>query len=135
MDIFFTDPTDIPLPPEEVRIRHFRAEPWPDKRRVRIYLEITPFQKSPNSEIEIRDADGNEVASLTIIETINPKMEMTIHLRGGEPAGFYTASAMVYYYEAEEQSASVKGGTADVPLPPLPSKVKLVDQAETSFQI
>jgi len=135
MDIFFTDPTDIPLPPEEVRIRHFRAEPWPDKRRVRIYLEITPFQKGPNSEIEIRDADGNEVASLTIIETINPKMDLTIHIRGGEPAGSYTASAMVYYYEAEELTSSAEGSTAEVPLPPLPSKIKLVDQAETTFQI
>jgi hypothetical protein len=135
MDIFFTDPTDIPLPPEEVRIRHFHAEPWPDKRRVRIYLEITPFQKGPNSEIEIRDADGNKVASLTIIETINSKMDMTVHLRVGESAGFYTASAMVYYYEAEELTASAEEGTADTQLPPLPSKVKLVDQAETTFQI
>jgi hypothetical protein len=135
MDIFFTDPTDIPLPPEEVRIRHFRAEPWPDKRRVRITLEITPFQKGPNSEIEIRDAEGNEVASLTIIETINPKMDMTVHLRVAEPAGSYTASATVYYYEAEEKTESAKGGAAEAPLPTLPSKVKLVDQAETTFQI
>ena len=135
MDIFFTDPTDIPLPPEEVRIRHFRAEPWPDKRRVRIYLEVTPFQKGPNSEIEIRDADGNEVARLTIIETINTKMDLTIHLRGGEPSGFYTASAMVYYYEAEELTSSAEGSTAEAPLPPLPSKIKLVDQVETTFQI
>ena len=135
MDIFFTDPTDIPLPPAEVRIRHLRAEPWPDKRRVRVYLEVTPFQKGPNSEIEIRDADGNEVASLTIIETINPKMEMTIHLRGDAPAGIYTASATVYYYEAEELTASTEDGGGDAPLPPLPSKIKLVDQSETTFQI
>lgn len=135
MDIFFTDPTDIPLPPEEVRIRHFRAEPWPDKRRVQVYLEITPFQKGPNSEIEIRNADGDEVASLTIIESINPKIDVTIHLRGGEPAGVYTASAMVYYYEAEELTSSAKGSAEDAPLPPLPSKIKRVDQAETTFQI
>src|SRR5512139_2447106 len=117
MDIFFTDPTDIPLPPGEVRIRSFRAEPWPDKRRVRVLLELTPFQKGPNSEIEIRNAEGNEVASLTIIETINPKMEMTIHLRGDVPAGFYTALVMVYYYEAEEQTATTEDSAADAPLP------------------
>ena len=135
MDIFFTDPTAIPLPPQEVRIRRFHAEPWPDKRRVRVNLEITPFQKGPNSEIEIRDADGNEVASLTIIETITPKMEMTIHLRGVEPAGVFTASATVYYYEVEELTTSAEGGEAEAPLPYLPSKIKLVDQAKTTFQI
>jgi hypothetical protein len=135
MDIFFTDPNDIPLPPEEVRIRSFRVEPWPDKRRVRVLLEFTPFQKGPNSEIEIHNADGDEVASLTIIETINPKMDLTIHLRGGEPSGLYTASIMVYYYEAEEQSISAKEDPTKAPLPPLPSRIKRVDQAETTFQI
>jgi hypothetical protein len=135
MEIFFTDPTEIPLPPEDIRIRKFHADPWPDKRRVRVNLEITPFQNSPNIEIEIRDADGNEVASLTIIETIHPKIDLTIHLRGPEPAGVYTAAVMIYYYEAEEQTTSTEGGPASEALPPLPSKFKLVDQAETTFQI
>ena len=135
MDIFFTDPNDIPLPPEEVRIRNFRAEPWPDKRRVRVYLEITPFQKRPNGEIEICNAEGNEVASLTIIETIDPKMDLTVHLRVAEPAGSYTASAVIYYYEAEEPVSSEGSDSPDKSLPPLPSRMKLVDRAETSFQI
>lgn len=135
MDIFFTDPNDIPLPPDEVRIRSFRAEPWPDKHRVRVLLELTPFQKGPNSEIEIRNEAGDEVASLTIIETINPKMDLTIHLRGGEPTGMYTASAVVYYYEAEEQTAPTKEDSTEASLPPLPSRIKRVDQAETTFQI
>lgn len=135
MDIFLTDPTDIPLPPEEVRIRHFRAEPWPDKRRVRVYLEITPFQKRPNGELEIRDANGNEVASLTIIETIDPKMDLTVHLRTSEPAGTYTASATVYYYEAEETILPTESDTPETTLPKLPSRIKLVDRAETTFVI
>lgn len=135
MDIFFADPNDVPLPPEEVRIRSFRAEPWPDKRRVRVLLELTPFQKGPNSEIEIHNEAGDEVASLTIIETINPKIDLTIHLRGGEPAGLYTASVIIYYYEAEEESTSTKEDTTKATLPPLPSKIKRVDQAETTFQI
>ena len=46
MDIFFQDPTDIPLPPEEVRIRELTAEPWPDGRRVRVYVELTPGFKT-----------------------------------------------------------------------------------------
>lgn len=81
MDIFFSDPTAIPLPPDEVRVKELRAEPWPDKRRVRVYLEITPFQQRPNGNITITDAAGEEVASVSFIETIDPKMEFTIHLR------------------------------------------------------
>jgi hypothetical protein len=44
MDIFFHDPTDIPLPPAEVRIRQFKGEPWPDGRRVKLTLELTLFE-------------------------------------------------------------------------------------------
>lgn len=135
MEIFFTDPTDIPLPPEEVRIRQFRAEPWPDKRRVRVYLEVTPFQKRPNGELTIQDADGNEVASLTIIETIDPRMDLTVHLRVAEPAGAYTASAIIYYYEANEVLPPAESAAPGPALPELPSKIRLVDRAEITFVI
>ena len=135
MDIFFTDPTDIPRPPEEVRIRQFRAEPWPDKQRVHIYLEVTPFLKRPNGEIEIHDADGNEVVSLSIIESIVPKMDLTVHVRGPEPAGTYTASAIVYYYEADENLPPTESEASEPALPSLPSKIKVVDRAETTFVI
>ena len=135
MDIFFQDPSDIPLPPEEVRIRQFRAEPWPDHRRVRIYLEITPFQKRPNGEIQITDAPGNEVANLSIIETIDHKMDFTVHLRADEIGGQYTASALVYYYEQEPPNPEGKNGEAEDQPSPLPTKMKVVDEAHTTFEI
>jgi len=135
MDIFFQDPSDIPLPPEEVRIRQFRAEPWPDNRRVRVYLEITPFQKRPNGEIQITDAPGNEVANLSIIETIDPKMDFTVHLRADKIGGEYTASATVYYYEQEPPNPEEKNGEPENQPAPLPTKIKVVDEAQTTFEI
>ncbi len=97
MDIFFQDPSVIPLPPEEVRILRFKATPWPDGRRVHIDLEITPFQKRPSGELVIHNAAGEEVASMTIVEAITPRMEFTMHLKGKETSGVYTASATIYY--------------------------------------
>ena len=135
MDIFFQDPTDIPLPPDEVRIRRFRAEPWPDNRRVRIYLELTPFQKRPNGEIQIADAPGNEVANLSIIETIDPKMDFTVHLRADEIGGQYLASATVYYYEEEPPNPEGENGEPENRPAQLPSQIKIVDEARTVFEI
>ena len=135
MDIFFQDPSDIPLPPEEVRIRQFRAEPWPDHRRVRVYLEITPFQKRPNGEIKITDATGTEVANLSIIETIDPKMDFTVHLRADVLGGVYTASATVYYYEPEPPNPEGENGEPENQPAPLPTKIKVVDEAQTTFEI
>lgn len=135
MDIFFQDPTDIPLPPDEVRIRQFRAEPWPDNRRVRIYLELTPFQKRPNGEIQITDPPGNEVANLSIIETIDPKMDFTVHLRSDDIGGEYRASVTVYYYEQELPNPEGENGEPEDQPAQLPSKIKIVDEAHTVFEI
>jgi hypothetical protein len=106
VDIFFNDPTDIPLPPDEVRIRHFEVNPWSDGRRVRVYLEVTPFQKRPNGEISITNAGGDELANISIIETMDPKMEFTLHLRGAELRGPYTVSAYIFYYEESADTSA-----------------------------
>ena len=104
MDIFFQDPTAIPLPPDEVRIIELRADLWPDNRRVRIYLELTPFQKRPSGEITIYNPSGEEVASASIIETMTSKMELTMHLRGSISPGQYQVNASIFYEEISEES-------------------------------
>lgn len=136
MDIFFQDPDDIPLPPEEVRIREFHAEAWPDGRRVRVYLELTAFQKRPSGEISILDENGEEVANIAIIETIDPRMEFTIHLRSPDRMGEYTASSTIFYTEIELEEGHQAPGdaTAEKPPPPQPEKI-VVDQAQTKFKI
>ena len=125
MDIFFQDPTAIPLPPDEVRIRELRAEIWPDNRRVRVFLEVTPFQKRPNGEVIITNPRGDEVASVSIIESIVPRIEFTMHLRGELPAGVYRLSATLYY-ETELEAP---------PAPPKNRERIVVDQAQRDFSV
>jgi hypothetical protein len=136
MDIFFQDPSQIPLPPEEVRIRAFRAEPWPDGRRVFVYLELTPFQKRPSGKIVVLDDQGEEVANISIIETIDPKMEFTIHLRSPKPGCQYTASSTLFYTETEDAIDAEEGAQSEGrPLAPIPTKIQVVDQAKTTFYL
>lgn len=125
MDIFFQDPSAIPLPPKEVRIKELRAELWPDNRRVRITLEVSPFQRRPNGEVSITNPQGEEVASASIIESIVPRLEFTMHLRGENPPGEYQVSATIFYaVEAEGQDA-----------PPVEQERMVVDEASVSFLI
>ena len=128
MDIYFQDPSDIPLPPDEVRIRELRAEPYPDGRRVRILLEITPFQKRPNCEIQVADMDGIVVASLSIIESIDAKMDFTVHLKTDDPTGEFSVSSELYYYEDEDTEPEPEGETHQ-----LPSRINIVDRRQTTF--
>ncbi len=106
MNIFFTDPSEAPRPPDEVRIRKLEAQPYPDGRRVKVLLEVTPFQRRPNLDVRIQDSAGHEVASLNVVEPISPRNEFTMHLRLSNPTGEYRVIASVLY--------------PDQPLPPPP---------------
>jgi hypothetical protein len=97
MDIFFSDPTEIPLPPEEVRIRDLQAKLWSDGQKVKVYLEVDPFQKRPSAELEVIHPDGYKIASADVIESMTRKIELNIHLRGELASGEYRLNALLYY--------------------------------------
>lgn len=127
MDIFFKDPNEIPLPPEEVRLQELKAEPWADGKRVRVYLEVDPFQKRPSANLVIFNANGDEVASANILETIARKMELNMHLREDKPGGEYSLEAVLYYQKLPE----VKEETP----PEEPPEPLIVDQVKINFTI
>lgn len=85
------------LPPAEVRLLELRAEPWPDGRRVRVHAQITPFQQRPNLDLRIEDAQGNEVASASLIELITVKLVVTLHIRAARVEGRYTLFGRLSY--------------------------------------
>jgi len=102
MDIFLHDPHEIPLPAEEVRIRDLRAELLPDGRRVRVTLEVDPFQKRPSVSLTILDAASVLLAEASVIESMSRKIELTLHLRpaSAEIVRPYTLLAILFYLPA-----------------------------------
>lgn len=99
MDINFFDPADLPVPRSEVRFSEVTAAPYPDGRRVRLNVHLTPFQERPNVDIAVFNRLGQEVASMTIIESMDHRFDLTVHLRGPRPEGQYTARCAVGYAE------------------------------------
>lgn len=98
---FFIDDSDVQrLPPDEVRLLSIQVEPYPDKKRLRVRLEITPFQKSPHLDLQLTASDGSEAGSVSIIEPAAWNMEFTLHIRrSGETAGDYLLTAHLFYPE------------------------------------
>jgi hypothetical protein len=131
MEIFFQDPSEIPLPPEEVRIRELRADPWPDGRRVRIVLEVDPSQKRPSAEVQIVDAEGDEVARASIIESMSRKMEINLHLRQQNPQGKFRLSAALFFSPPLPESKGQETENLALELP----EPMVVDRAEIDFEI
>jgi hypothetical protein len=104
MDIFFSDPNEIPLPPDEVRILDMGVKPYPDGKRIQVFLELTPFQQKPHGDVLIMDKDDNELAGISFIEAATTKFEMTLHMKSSDPDGEYIAAATLYYsIEVEDE--------------------------------
>lgn len=96
MEFFFPEDSLTRAVPEETRITLLTAAPYPDGRRLRVNVEITPFQKRPHIEFALTDAEGEEVASTSIVEPLSWKLEFTMHIRG-EIRNPYTLNARLYY--------------------------------------
>jgi hypothetical protein len=96
MDFFLPEDDLQRMTPEETRITSLSAEPYPDGYRLRVNIEMTPFQKRPHLEVALNDAHGNEVASTSIVEPMSWKLEFTMHIRG-ELNNPYTLEAHLFY--------------------------------------
>jgi len=127
MDTEFTELVETPLPSDQVRIRSLYLKPLPDGKRVRLQLDLTPFAEPPNAEIVVKNALGDELACLHIIETMMPKMEITVHLRDAELVSPYQASITIYYNHETPEMEEIK--------PERPINRHIVDQKKISFEI
>ena len=116
MDFFFPEDSLSRMTPEETRITSLSAEPYPDGYRLRVNIEITPFQKRPHIEATLTDADGGEIASTSLIEPMGWKLEFTMHIRG-ELNNPYTLEAKLFYPDGP--AAEPRTFTFDVKPPPL----------------
>ena len=96
MDFFFPEDNLQRMTPEETRILDLNAVPYPDGYRLRVNIEITPYQKRPHIEVLLSDADGEEIASTSIVEPMSWKLEFTMHIRG-ELNNPYTLEAKLFY--------------------------------------
>ncbi len=104
-----TDPELAPRPRGEVRIRELRVTPYPDGRRLRVQIALTPFMPSerPSLEIEVKRSDGLLAASASVIESMHHHLSLTIHLREQRPApGEYTVHADLYYEPEQIQHSA-----------------------------
>jgi hypothetical protein len=95
---FFDNGEQSPKAREEVRIEDVAVEVYPDRFRIFIVIQVTPFRERPNLLLIAHDEDDNIVGELNIIETMHAKMEFTMHLRNvDDPAGTYSLTVDLFY--------------------------------------
>jgi hypothetical protein len=98
MAFFFPDDLTPRALPADTRLLSLRADPYPDRARIRVEMDVTPFETRPHIEVTLFDADGHEVTAVSFIEPMTWNIEFTLHLRGRtDPAGGYRLEARLYY--------------------------------------
>ena len=115
MDFFFPEDNLDRATPEETRITSLSAVPYPDGYRLHVNIEMTPFQKRPHLEITLNNGDGDEIASVSVVEPLTWKIEFTMHIRG-ELKNPYSLDAKLFYPDGP--STEPQTFTFDVTPPP-----------------
>ena len=90
-------------PRDEIKVEKVTPAPYPDNRRIKVTVEVTPFRERPNLEITILDADGKRVSNTSAIALMNFRSVYVLHLRGlTDTTGSYTVRTQLYYESLDE---------------------------------
>lgn len=98
-DFFLRNNRENGLDPEKVRILEIKVEPWEDKRRLRIFVKLTPFKQSPSMEFILKDNSGKLISEASIIETDEDQFVFTMHIRSLEHTSPYHLFCNLTYGE------------------------------------
>lgn len=104
MEFFLPDPDVVRIPPNATRLVELQAKPYPDGKRIRVVLDVTPFQQKPYIDLIIQDSTGVIAATTSIVEPVENKLELTLHIRRPpiDSTAQFTLSATLYYPDLGE---------------------------------
>ena len=122
------NPTLTPPPQDDIKILALDAEPYPDGRRVRVKLVLSPFLQGPNAEINLSNHDDELLTTINIVNIFIAENEFTLHIPENKSLpGSYTVNVEVFYIEEEEIE---QDGETQFNM-----KKSLVDSTSTLFSI
>ena len=108
---FYDDPLKGPRSREDVRFNQLGLYVYDDRRRIAVGFDITPFLERPSVEVTITNAAGEVAANLTVIETMQPNFNLTMHLRDKNPADPYQIEAILFYQATDGERKLVDNMT------------------------
>ncbi len=104
---FYEDPILLPRVPKEVRFNQIGLFMHEDGGRFVVGFDLTPFEERPSIQVFVTDESGENVTSLTIIESLKTNFHLTMHLPGHESNGLYNVSALLFYQSMDKEKLIV----------------------------
>jgi hypothetical protein len=104
----YDESEEVPVPRarDEVRFTSVSVRPYTDGRRMKLNFRLTPFLERPSIDMAVTNPDGQEVATLSLIEAMDTEFDFTLHLRGPEPRGSHTLQLTLFYLENDDPGAA-----------------------------
>jgi hypothetical protein len=102
MEFFFPEDNLKRSSPEETRILSLTVEPYEDLKRVRVNIEMSPFEVRPHLELTLTDKDSQEISTVSFVEPMAWRLEFTMHLRAEPADGPLELEARLYYPDGPE---------------------------------
>ncbi len=94
---FYDDLDGGPRSREEVRLNELGLFVYEDRLRVAVGFNLTPFLERPSILVRVTNAGGEEAASLSVIEAMQPNFNLTLHLRDSGAGDPYEVETIIYY--------------------------------------
>jgi hypothetical protein len=102
MEFFFPENNLDRMSPDETKILSLTADPYEDGRRVRVNIEISPFEIRPHLEFTLTDMESQEISTASFVEPMTWKLEFTMHMRAEPADGPLDLEARLYYPDGPE---------------------------------
>ena len=104
---FYEDPIRRPRARQEVRFNQLGLFMHEDRGRFVVGFDLTPFEERPSIQVFVSDESGENVASLTIIDSIKTNFHVTMHLPNNQRNSLYKVSALLFYQVKDNEKIIV----------------------------
>jgi hypothetical protein len=99
MGFFQIDPNVERMLPADTRLLNVRAELYSNGKRLKVGLDLTPFQQKPYLDLVLTDSSGEIITTTSIIEPVNWNLELNLHIRKSSTSdnGVYKLTVVISY--------------------------------------
>jgi hypothetical protein len=110
----FIQPDQILPENQDTDILEIAAEPYPDKRRIKVLFRLSSFNSPPNISIILSNENGDNLAAAKLVNIFNPENEITLHIPATmNRPGVYTVKLVLFSIK-EEEKAGKDGPTIEL---------------------
>jgi hypothetical protein len=104
MGFFQLEPNVEKKLPQETRLLNIHAEPDFEGKRLKVGLDLTPFQQKPYIDLTLIASTGELIASTSIVEPVIWNLELNLHIRKSSPSsnGLYKLTVVISYPDLGE---------------------------------